>query len=421
MSGLEAARDTDEIGHSGAPIGFMLGVLAGAAIAVATGGTGLVLIAGVMAGAAAGGLAGKYIGEAVELDPSGRIVTGSPNVIIGRDKKAAARAELDFVLCDKHQRKPIAQGSLTVIINGHPAARKSDKIQCDAKIRRGWPTVIFGGPAITAVVIDPEIPDSVVYVTVAIGAAGAVIGFGAAVVAVGFGAALTGVAVSFVGGTVGSVVLGAIGEKLDGEVGKRVGQVTGGMLGGAAMGRAFSSFMRNRGMLPGPTVKEKVSFPSGKAHPNAPRVYAEPPRPFQGPKRIVYRGDRRPMDEVFEKGFTQHDPRGRVDLATHQQAQPGNTPWISTSKDPRIASNPYFAGYERQTYVVRTRGGVDVNRALGPYSKNVGEQEVAFRRPIQPNEIVGAYRRDFETGKVVWTPNPRYDGPPVNVPPPPLD
>lgn len=53
----------------------------------------------------------------------------------------------DTVACSKHTSAPppkIAEGSDTVFINGQPAARKGDKIECGATIKQGAKTVFIG-------------------------------------------------------------------------------------------------------------------------------------------------------------------------------------------------------------------------------------------------------------------------------------
>ena len=97
MTVSPAARVGDEIAHSNAGTGMLLGVLAGAAVGavlvaatVATGGLALVAAAGAAAGmVSAGGLGGMYIGEASMGPPCGRFTDGSPNVFI--NGKAAHR------------------------------------------------------------------------------------------------------------------------------------------------------------------------------------------------------------------------------------------------------------------------------------------------------------------------------------------
>jgi len=84
----EAARVGDPIAHTQAMSGLLIGLAAGAALAVvtvATGGLGGVIVAAAIAGGAAGGgLAGAYIGETIMGSPSGAVAVGSPNVFINR-------------------------------------------------------------------------------------------------------------------------------------------------------------------------------------------------------------------------------------------------------------------------------------------------------------------------------------------------
>ncbi|MFS8071886.1 MAG: hypothetical protein ACMG6S_36415, partial [Byssovorax sp.] len=120
MSALEAARLGDQIGHTNAMKGLLIGLAVGAlvtgvvllagAATIATGGIAAVVIGGALvAGAAGGGLAGMKIGAKFDSDPKGPINTGSPNTFLGTGRKPAARATLDTVLCANHTIKLIAQ------------------------------------------------------------------------------------------------------------------------------------------------------------------------------------------------------------------------------------------------------------------------------------------------------------------------
>jgi uncharacterized Zn-binding protein involved in type VI secretion len=81
--------------------------------------------------------------------------TGSANVFI--NGIAAARAYVDFAVCDKHPAPAtIAQGSETVLINGLHAARVDDKTICSAVITGGSANVYVGGPSYQTNEIHPE-------------------------------------------------------------------------------------------------------------------------------------------------------------------------------------------------------------------------------------------------------------------------
>ena len=139
MTVSPAARVGDEIAHSNAGTGMLLGVLAGAAVGavlvaatVATGGLALVAAAGAAAGmVSAGGLGGMYIGEASMGPPCGRFTDGSPNVFI--NGKAALFTAGSFASCDKDSgRIPLATGSSSVFINTGMAGREAGTGQVGA-------------------------------------------------------------------------------------------------------------------------------------------------------------------------------------------------------------------------------------------------------------------------------------------------
>ncbi len=244
MSGVDAARLGDQIGHSSAFAGLLTGVLVALAVAVAvvaivgTGGVAAVAIgAGIAAGAAGGGLSGAYIGEAIPGAPTGALNSGSADVIIGGC--LAARADLDTGSCSKHPNPVpvIAEGSDSVLINDLPAARKGDKLTCGAKIRKGEPTVLIGGNTVQVREIASEIPKWLTYTLWGIVIVGTTIATGGAAAVFGWGPVLGG----FVGGLVGGSVLGWAGGKLgrtvggwfgNGELGARIGETVGATIGG---------------------------------------------------------------------------------------------------------------------------------------------------------------------------------------------
>ncbi|MFT3770238.1 MAG: polymorphic toxin type 46 domain-containing protein [Minicystis sp.] len=243
MSALEAARLGDQIGHTSALKGLLWGLVAGLVITgavlllagatVATGGAAAVVFGALLAGTAAGGLAGINIGSKIPSDPKGPIITGSPNVFLGPSKMPAARATLDKVACADHSEKLIAQGSMDVFINLAPAARRTDKTVCDATIREGEPHVFFGGPTGTYLEIEAEIPPWVITVLEVAAIAGTIIATGGAVLTVGWGAALLGLGGSLLGGWGGGKLGAYIGGTLlgGGELGAAIGETAGGFIG----------------------------------------------------------------------------------------------------------------------------------------------------------------------------------------------
>lgn len=149
----KAARVKDTIAHTsqfaGMLTGLALGVVVGA-VAIATGGAGLVfLCAAAATGAKAGGLLGKLF-----TSNQGVIIKGAKTVRIGR--REAARAVDDKVDC--HPDQPIAQGSRTVVIEDFPASRIGDKTVCDGTISSGSANVEIGMEPGTYAKIGSEIP-----------------------------------------------------------------------------------------------------------------------------------------------------------------------------------------------------------------------------------------------------------------------
>ncbi|MCQ3028406.1 DUF6531 domain-containing protein [Pseudomonas tremae] len=165
---FEAARLMDEIEHTGALTGFVLGAVVGIAavayvsFALATCGLGAILL-GLAVGLAGNALAsiGESIGSAFS-SPAGQIDSASPNVFI--NGRPAAFAIESTAVCDKHSPiVKVAEGSSNVFINGQPAARKGDKLTCGAKIGTGSPNVFIGGGTHRYLAVHDEVPTIVRY------------------------------------------------------------------------------------------------------------------------------------------------------------------------------------------------------------------------------------------------------------------
>ncbi|MET3052349.1 RHS repeat-associated core domain-containing protein [Pseudomonas alkylphenolica] len=161
---FEAARFGDDISHTSALGGFLIGaalgiaLIATVAIATFTCGFGVALLAGLAAGIGGSLLtaAGEAIGSMFS-SPSGTIATASPNVFVNSRK--AARVEKSLGACDKHPGPvQIAEGSTNVFINSVAAARKGDKLTCGATISGGSDNVIIGGGTYRYLPVDDEIP-----------------------------------------------------------------------------------------------------------------------------------------------------------------------------------------------------------------------------------------------------------------------
>jgi uncharacterized Zn-binding protein involved in type VI secretion len=228
---LAAARLGDPVAHT-ASKGWMIagligGALLGAAVIALTGGTALIALAAVAAGAAAGGGLGELLGTMswAPRHVTGSLITGSPNVFI--NSRAAMRAHLSQGTCSDHSGSPqiVAQGSSTVFINSQPASRKEDKLACSAIINDGSPNVFIGGSTATTDDISPEVPGWVNWAMLGVG-------FAAAVILAGPLVAVLGTVGGFAGGEAGSWLGGKyFGEGSDGQKWSMLG---GSLVGGFA-------------------------------------------------------------------------------------------------------------------------------------------------------------------------------------------
>lgn len=237
MSECQAARVDDEIAHT-ASKGWMIaglvgGAILGAAAVVVTGGTALVAVSAVAAGACAAGGLGELLGSMswAPRHTTGTLKEGSPNVFINSRK--AIRAHLSAGECDEHSGslQRVAEGSIKVYINNFPASRTGDKLTCSAEISQGSRNVIIGGSKVQTDEISPEIPEWVNWTMLAVGA-------GAMAVLASPAIALLSTLGAMGGGTVGSFAGGMLfGEGSDGQKwGMLIGSVIGGgtgMKGGA--------------------------------------------------------------------------------------------------------------------------------------------------------------------------------------------
>ena len=257
MSECQAARVDDEIAHT-ASKGWMIaglvgGAILGAAAVVVTGGTALVAVSAVAAGAcAAGGLA-ELLGSMswAPRHTTGTLKEGSPNVFINSRK--AIRAHLSAGECDEHSGslQRVAEGSIKVYINNFPASRTGDKLTCSAEISQGSRNVIIGGSKVQTDEISPEIPEWVNWTMLAVGA-------GAMAVLASPAIALLSTLGAMGGGTVGSYAGGMLfGEGSDGQKwGMLIGSVIG---GGAGMkgGARFDAWRAGKPVLE--PVKPNIS------------------------------------------------------------------------------------------------------------------------------------------------------------------
>ncbi|CZU42049.1 Rhs family protein [Enterobacter cloacae] len=257
MSECLAARVDDEIAHT-ASKGWMIaglvgGAILGAAAVVVTGGTALVAVSAVAAGACAAGGLGEVLGSMswAPRHTTGTLKEGSPNVFINSRK--AIRAHLSAGECDEHSGslQRVAEGSIKVYINNFPASRTGDKLTCSAEISQGSRNVIIGGGKVQTDEISPEIPEWVNWTMLAVGA-------GAVAVLASPAIALLSTLGAMGGGTIGSYAGGMLfGEGSDGQKwGMLIGSVIG---GGAGMkgGARFDAWRAGKPVLE--PVKPNVS------------------------------------------------------------------------------------------------------------------------------------------------------------------
>ncbi|RTN17276.1 type IV secretion protein Rhs [Enterobacter quasimori] len=231
MSECQAARVDDEIAHT-ASKGWMIaglvgGAILGAAAVVVTGGTALVAVSAVAAGACAAGGLGELLGSMswAPRHTTGTLKEGSPNVFINSRK--AIRAHLSAGECDEHSGslQRVAEGSIKVYINNFPASRTGDKLTCSAEISQGSRNVIIGGSKVQTDEISPEIPEWVNWTMLAVGA-------GAMAVLASPAIALLSTLGAMGGGTIGGYAGGMLcGEGSDGQ---KWGMLIGSVIGGGA-------------------------------------------------------------------------------------------------------------------------------------------------------------------------------------------
>ncbi len=253
MSPIPAARYTDPIEHTNAMAGFLMGAVAGAAIAltavavIGTGGAALGVIAavgGVLAATGGGAMIGAAIGQMFTSVSGAIAATCSTNVMI--NNLGAARAELDRADCEKHPGHPgqqIATGAATVIINGYPAARKDEALVCGGWISGGSDNVLIGGPSVQLLDINPEIPEWMMTTAEWMVNIGMFMSLGAgALMALSSRCAMLMAVNGFINGEIieelASQVGGMIGYAIDGERGQAIGEMTFGFVGGFLGGRS---------------------------------------------------------------------------------------------------------------------------------------------------------------------------------------
>ncbi|HKX29237.1 MAG TPA: RHS repeat-associated core domain-containing protein [Blastocatellia bacterium] len=168
----EAARKGDQVEHSGALAGVLVGAAAGVLVGAAlvmTGGLAAPLLIGLATGISLGSTLGEIAGRLFKKK-AGQIETPcADRVYINKSRAARSAGEgagggdyvepcLGAPFGRSHPHQMIAEGSGMVFIEGQPAARKGDRLMCGATIAEGSPNVFIGGGTRQYAEIDDEIP-----------------------------------------------------------------------------------------------------------------------------------------------------------------------------------------------------------------------------------------------------------------------
>lgn len=122
----------------------------------------------------------------------------------------------------------------------------------------------------------------------------------------------------------------------------------------------------------------------------------------------LYRGDGRPPEELFNKGF---DARGTDRDLARYQLENNDSIYISTSKSMGVAEDfAKMQGPGGYVYEINPRGlqGVDVNATLGRESILAHEVEIAILGRIPPENVISARKimPNGSLGDIIL--NPRY-------------
>ncbi|MFL9872634.1 PAAR domain-containing protein [Paraburkholderia megapolitana] len=374
---LAAARLGDPVAHTPSKgwmiAGLIAGAIVGAAIVAVTGGAALVVVAAIAAGAVAGGGLGEVLGTMswAPRHVTGSLVRGSSNVFV--NGKAAIRAHLSLGTCTDHSGPPqiVAQGSLTVYINGWPASRKEDKLTCSAIINAGSPNVLVGGATATTDDISPEVPEWVNLTMLAVGVA-------AAFVLAAPLAAFLGTVGGIGGGLLGSAIGGHFfGEGSDGQ---KWSMLAGGLIGGLAGGKSAGLFEEKPPVTlselyqKAPAAKVEIDNLAGQiADENGGRVVEAPIKSMARAQAKIdqdYEGDPTRIKDLVRNTIVV--PDDQIPAVTSQLQDAGaSTKVISAETDPM--------GYSGVNSTLKTSNGltgeIQVNSPEMIYAK--GPPEVA--------------------------------------------
>jgi uncharacterized Zn-binding protein involved in type VI secretion len=384
MGMLEAARMGDKVAHTHAFAGFITGMIAGAVLAVgiallagatiATGGGALILAAALFAGGGGGALVGMAVGQNHET--SGEpIATGASRTFIGTDRKPAARAIVDTVTCDPGQK--IAEGSKIVFIENNPAARRTDRTECDGKITEGWHNVFIGKEAEIYVAINPEVPEWMVTWAQRSIIIGAVLGTGGALLMSGVLMTGIGFVGSYIAAPYGERFGSALGGKLFGPDGAIIGGYLGGMAAGMLGGMGAGRLGQARGL---PRVEARVMS----------RALARTPRLAQ---RIAATRGQSPA----------HIAARRVTVRNHYSTTRSYHQWVRAQRS-RPNPTPYSrltrADYRRDTN--SHMAGVDYRQPVRVRVLDKDTDVVAYSYPPRFNRVTGKWEPPREGGYVAY-------------------
>jgi hypothetical protein len=148
---------------------------------------------------------------------------------------------------------------------------------------------------------------------------------------------------------------------------------------------------------PGQTIA--LAAVGGLAFRTAARATGAAVRGVTRGRGFTFRGDSRAPSQIFNEGFA---ARGSsTDLFAHalDNTRPPSA-FVSTSRSSGVAAN-----FADNVFVVRPRGGIDVNRALGRRSPFPDELEVAVPFRIAPKDVRAVTIRD--KGLSILNPNYR--------------
>ncbi|MCT9080128.1 scabin-related ADP-ribosyltransferase [Streptomyces fulvoviolaceus] len=161
-------------------------------------------------------------------------------------------------------------------------------------------------------------------------------------------------------------------------------------------------------VLPAPRELDRLAFAADRSV----DIQAITPAPvWRATDETLWRiGGKRPLDQIFNEGFTVRDPlETNLDVMV-RTGQP--SAFVSTTTDQNLIWDGIFK------FEIEASGGIDVGksfeRSMGPdawrASGWASENEIAFPGGIASEFIRGAYRMDAQHNLLEWIPNPNFGG-----------